>query len=224
MKILLIEDSKALSKALIIGLENNGYLVETTDDGLFALELIRNEEYELIILDLMIKSLDGMSVLKKIRKENNETPVLIISAKVELSDKTTGLFSGADDYLCKPFEFDELLARITAIIRRSNNIQKTEISINNQSIYLDLSLKKFFANDNEIHFTAKEFSLLELLFLKQGTVLSYDSIMNQLYSVDNIVTNNTIETHISNIRKKLKKYNIENLLQTKRGIGFYIEK
>lgn len=221
MKILIIEDSERLRRTLVIGLKNLGYIVEESGDGVEGLNYALTNTFDLIILDLMLPSIDGLSILKKLRVEKKNTPVLILSAKDQLEDKVKGLNEGADDYLCKPFSFDELEARIKSLIRRSKQVSSSLIDIGDLSI--DMDLKKSSVKGQDLSLTPHEYKLLVLLVLNHGKVMSYESIENNTYDFSAEITKNTIEAHISSLRKKLKSHQLDDMIKTRRGFGYYID-
>jgi len=222
MKLLIIEDSERLRKSLELGLSRLDYKVTATGDGQEGLELALGNGFDLIILDLMLPSLDGLSILKRLRRNNKDTAVLILSAKDELNDKVLGLEKGADDYLCKPFAFEELLARIKSLIRRSHKLEDSQLNIG--KVRLDVSLRQVFVEQECINLTPHEYSIFEHLALNRGRVISYSNLENYLYDNNEIVTRNAIEAHVSAARKKLKRACGETIIKTRRGFGYLIEK
>ena len=222
MKLLLIEDSARLRESLTIGLSNSGYIVDSTGDGDEGLRYALSVEYDLIILDLMLPSLDGLLLLKKLRERGKNTNVLILSAKDQIEYRIKGLNLGADDYLCKPFSYDELLARINSIIRRSYGVKSTEITVNR--VVLDTVKKEVRVDDKPLILTSTEYAIMELLALKVGRVVTYQSIENHVYPSAANVTRNAIEAHVSSLRKKIKSSGVDKLIKTRRGFGYIIEK
>ena len=202
MRILVVEDEETLCENIAKGLKIDGYEVDTCFDGEAALDMILSESYDLIILDLNLPKMDGMEILENLRKDDPETAILILSARGQLEDKIAGLDAGANDYLCKPFHFEELEARVRSLTRRrivQNNIilECGELSLNTKS-------RTLFAKGNEIFLTRKEFGLLEYLILHQENPISQEELIEHVWdaSVDNF--SNSIRVHISALRKKLR--------------------
>jgi DNA-binding response OmpR family regulator len=222
MKLLIIEDSERLRRTLTIGLENSGFMVESTGDGLMGLKLAQTYDFDLILLDIMLPSLDGFAFLKHFRESKKNTNILILSAKDETHDRIKGLNLGADDYLCKPFDFDELLARIHSIIRRSLHTKSACIELGKVILHLDLH--KVFVADTALLLTPYEYKIFERLALNRGRVCSIDTLLNYLYEVNSNVAKNTIEVHISSLRKKLAAAGIVDLIKNQRGFGYCIDK
>lgn len=222
MKILIVEDSLRLLKSLEEGFKQQGFIVDTTSDGKEALHMALTDNYSAIVLDIMLPGMDGLSVLRKIRDKKNATNIIILSAKVDIDDRIIGLKIGADDYLCKPFSFEELLARVNTIIRRSCNVKSDRLELRS-GLLIDLSIKKILKDNVVIPLTPIEYSLLEAMAINRGRVLSYSAIENQVYDIASNVTKNAIEAHVSTMRRKLKNHQVEDLVLTRRGFGYYIE-
>ena len=202
MRLLVVEDEKALCESIAKGLRLDGYEVDTAFDGEEAMEIISTDSYDLIILDLNLPGMDGLDILKNMRASDNETNVLILSARGGLNDKIEGLDSGANDYLCKPFHFEELEARVRSLTRRrtvQNNIvlECGEISLNTKT-------RTAFAKGEEIALTRKELAILEYLILHQGRPVSQEELIEHVWdgSVDSF--SNSIRVHISALRKKIR--------------------
>ena len=202
MRLLVVEDERALCESIAKGLRLDGYEVDTVFDGEEAMDIISTDSYDLIILDLNLPGMDGLDILKNMRASDNETNVLILSARGGLNDKIEGLDSGANDYLCKPFHFEELEARVRSLTRRrtvQNNIvlECGEISLNTKT-------RTAFAKGEEIALTRKELAILEYLILHQGRPVSQDELIEHVWdgSVDSF--SNSIRVHISALRKKIR--------------------
>ena len=222
MKILIVEDSPRLCRSLSIGFDKLGFKVDTAKDGQHGLHMAMHEDYDVIILDIMLPNVDGLTILRTIRHNKINTSVLILSARDEVEDRIKGLNIGADDYLCKPFSFDELHARVNTLIRRSHDIKSNTFSLG--PLTIDIPLKRMTIDGAEVQLTPNEYILLEVLCLNAGRVVSYDSLEQHLYDREKDVTRNAIEAHISSARKKIKKYGVEDFVKTRRGFGYYIEK
>ncbi|MGL4791868.1 MAG: response regulator transcription factor [Anaerotignaceae bacterium] len=214
MKLLIVEDEVQLSNILGRGLKKLGYAVDFAYDGEEALELTDINQYDLIVLDLNLPKIDGLSVLSKIRSINPTIKILILSAKNQLSDKIEGLDLGANDYLTKPFDFLELEARIRALLRR-NFFQQSTI-IDYAGIRIDTSKKQVFIENNLIELTKKEYSILEYLALKKEMVISAEELIEHIWDSETDLFSNALKFHMSSLRKKL---NI-NCIQTVRGYGY----
>lgn len=202
MRLLVVEDERALCESIAKGLRLDGYEVDTVFDGEEAMDIISAESYDLIILDLNLPGMDGLDILKNMRASDNETNVLILSARGGLNDKIEGLDSGANDYLCKPFHFEELEARVRSLTRRrtvQNNIvlECGEISLNTKT-------RTAFAKGEEVLLTKKELAILEYLILHQGRPVSQEELIEHVWdsSVDSF--SNSIRVHISALRKKIR--------------------
>lgn len=222
MRILVIEDEHKIAHSLKKGLEQEAYAVDVAFDGTAGYDLAATEDYDAIILDLLLPGIDGMTICKKLRQEKIHTPILMLTAKGSLSDKVAGLNCGADDYLVKPFAFEELLARIRALIRRPKNHLNTILTYGN----LSLNTQSFqVKRDNiSIRLSKKEFSLLEYLLRHPDTVLTKEQIISHVWNYDADILPNTVEVYIGYLRNKIDKpfKNKPLLIQTIRGFGYKI--
>ncbi len=223
MRVLVIEDEHKIANSIKKGLEQEGFAVDVSYDGVNGFDLASSEEYDAIILDLMIPEMDGMTICRKLREEKNHTPILMLTAKGALVDKVEGLNAGADDYLVKPFAFQELLARVRALIRRP---KKTVDAILK---YEDLSLNTLtfeVKRGNEtIFLSKKEFSLLEFLMRHPKQILTKDQIISHVWDYEADILPNTVEVYIGYLRNKIdrKFKNKKPLIQTLRGFGYKLE-
>ncbi len=220
MRILIIEDETNLCNSIAEGLRMDGYEVDSCQDGLDALELCEAEHYDLILLDLNLPGMDGMEVLRRLRKEDEETRVLILSARGQIRDKVRGLDAGANDYLTKPFHFEELEARVRSLTRRKF-IQK-DVCLQCGEISFDTKARTAIAKGQSLSLTRKEAGLLEYLLLHQGQVISQEEMLEHLW--DNSVNSfsNSIRVHISSLRKKLRTALGYDPIQNKIGQGYMI--
>lgn len=218
MKILLVEDDKELSKALNKVLELTGYSIDSAFDGLEALEYVDYTSYDLIIMDVMMPKMDGITTVKKIRDKKIATPILILTAKSMIDDKVEGLDSGADDYLIKPFQTKELLARIRALTRRSQVIPNLEIG----NIILDPNNYELKAN-KAVKLTNKEYKLMELLIHNKNGYLSSEKIIDSVWDMDEDTDINVIWVFISTLRKKLEFVEADYTIKSLRGVGYHLE-
>jgi DNA-binding response OmpR family regulator len=214
MKILVVEDEHLIAQSLKKGLEQEKFVVDVAFTGTEGYDLASSEEYDIILLDLMLPGIDGVTICQKLRQNNNHTPILILTAKSQTEDKVNGLNCGADDYLTKPFSFEELLARIRALVRRPKDVVSSIIQIDKLS--LDTINFKVTINKKEIKLSAREFSLLEYLMRNVNVTLSKEKIISRLWNYDEEVLPNTVEVYIRNLRQKIGK----NYIETLRGFGY----
>lgn len=221
MKILTIEDDKDMQDFLKMGLESENYIVDCAPDGKEGSYLARVNDYDLIILDYSLPGKDGLTVCKEIRKAKRFTPILLLSGVEDTDIKISLLESGADDYMTKPFAFNELLARIKAILRRPRQIEGEELSV--QDVTLNTSTQTVTRGRKGLYLTRKEFALLHYLMKNKGKVISRIMIMEHVWSSDSDPFSNTIEAHIRNLRKKLNTGDKDNLIYNIPGRGYKIE-
>jgi len=221
MRLLLVEDEKSLADILKKGLEEEGYAVDVAYDGEEGLFLAENEASDLIILDIMLPIIDGMTILRNIRQKGVFTPVLMLTAKDALSDKISGLDSGADDYLTKPFSFDELLARIRALVRRSSPTKTSTIMIGDLEI--DMATRQVKRGGNPILLSAKEYSLLEYMAIHKNRVLSRTVLIEHIYDQNFDLDSNVIDVFINRLRNKIDKGFDLKLIRTQRGFGYMLK-
>lgn len=219
MKLLLVEDDRDLSRALNKILTYNKYDVEAVYDGLSAVEAILSNEYSVIILDIMLPQLNGIEVLQQIRETGIFTPVILLTAKSQLEDKIVGLDAGADDYITKPFDSKELLARIRAVTRRVTSEVKF-LSFGNCS--LDFNTFELIA-EKSVRLTSKEYKLMELLMLNKNSVLSSEKILNSIWTIDDDVEINVVWVFISMLRKKLEQIGANCYIKAIRGVGYQLD-
>jgi DNA-binding response OmpR family regulator len=223
MRLLVIEDEHKIANSIRQGLEQEGFVVDVAYTGTTGYDLASTENFDLIILDLMLPELNGMDICTKLRKENNQTPILMLTAKSELEDKIEGLTKGADDYLTKPFAFVELLARIKALLRRPTAIVSETLKCGN----LELNTKNFEVTRNrqKIELSKKEYVLLEYLMRNKNRVLSKENIAEHVWSYDSDILINTVEVYIRYLRNKIDKPFKEepSLIKTSRGFGYKLE-
>ena len=218
MRILIIEDDKVLAKTVeqCIGKE---YDVDHAYDGEEGILYARQGIYDAIILDIMMPILNGYEVLNKLRSEKNYTPVLILTAKDAINDKVKGFRNGADDYLVKPFNREELIVRLEALIRRSNG-NYTENVIEYKDLILDLNNRTAKANGKEVVLQGKQFDMLEYLINSKNTIITKEQIFDKIWGFNSETTTNVIEVYASGLRKELKKIGYDTYLKTIRGVGY----
>lgn len=222
MRILLAEDEVSLSKALKVILERNNYSVDQVYDGEEALSFLSADNYDCLILDLMMPKVDGITVLKTMRKEGNMLPVIILTAKSEVDDKVLGLDSGANDYLTKPFNSRELLARIRAITRsKENNEGDSILKLGNTILMRDTFILK--TDSGETRLQSKEFQILELLMQNKNKLISTERLMEKIWGFDSEAEINVVWVYISNLRKKLVSLDSNVEIKATRNAGYTLE-
>lgn len=219
MRILIIEDEVALADALQNILQKNKYLTDACHDGVSGLDCAMSGIYDLIILDIMLPKMNGFDVLRTLRINKIATPVLMLTAKDEIADKVTGLDIGADDYMTKPFNTDELLARIRSLGRRSSNAV-CENNLYFSDITLNLSTYELSCNGNSLKLGLKEFCIMELFFRSGSAVISKEQLIEKIWGYDSDAEYNNVEVYISFLRKKLMHLNSEVTIKTIRGVGY----
>ena len=222
MKLLLVEDEKQLSEALQQILIKNKYTVDAVYNGDEGLDYALTGVYDVIILDIMLPKLNGIEILKMIRKRKISTPVILLTAKGSVEDRILGLDSGADDYLPKPFSPDELLARLRALTRRNGDFINENI-LEFSDIKLNLSTYDMEVNDNSITLTQKEFEILKYFMQRPKLVVSKDDLITKLWGFDSDIEHNNIEVYISFLRKKLGYIDSSTSITTVRGVGYKLE-
>lgn len=222
MRILIIEDEKKVAKALKDGLERENFEIQTAYNGEDGFFLINSETFDLILLDLNLPGRDGIKVLETMRQKGISTPVLILTARDTLESKVTGLESGADDYLVKPFAFPELVARIRALIRRGKSDDETQLHLGDLEV--DLLSRKVIRNKRPLQLTTKEFELLEFLLRNKNKIVSREMLEKDVWKDVGRATplDNVIDVHIAHLRKKLDDPFSTKMLHTLRGVGFIL--
>lgn len=220
MRILLIEDEKDLAHIIKQGLEEGGYSVDMAHDGEEGLYMAENYPADVIVLDIMLPIMDGLNLLKKIRKEEVKTPVILLTAKDTVNDKITGLDIGADDYLTKPFEFDELLARIRAILRRSGDVKEAILRI--ADLEINTATHEVHRADKFINLSAKEYTLLEYLAYHKESVVNRRDVTEHIYNEEFDLDSNVVDVYINFLRKKIDKGFDKKLIHTVRGAGYML--
>ena len=221
MRILLVEDSKRLQRSISRGLRKEGFKVDVTGEGNEGLWYVESFDYDVIVLDLMLPGLDGLSILRQMRKKQRPASVLILSARDTVDDRVEGLETGADDYLVKPFAFEELLARIRALIRRRYGVKQNIISFG--KLQIDLEKRTVSYGKKILELPPREYAVLELLALRKGSVVSRAEIEEHIYDERNDLMSNVVDAAISVLRKELKKIGKESLIKTRRKAGYIIE-
>jgi DNA-binding response OmpR family regulator len=221
MRLLLVEDSERLRRSLTRSLSRSGYAIDAVGDGREGLWLAESNPYDVIILDIMLPGLDGISLLHELRSKGNRTHILMLTAKDTVEDRVTGLQMGADDYLIKPFAFEELLARIQALCRRSYGQKESLVAIG--SLQIDTGTKDVRCGNEPVGLSPREFRLLEYLAMRQGQTVSREAIEAHIY--DDMVEpmSNVVDAAIYALRKKLARFADAPLIHTRRGFGYILE-
>ncbi|MDN9636255.1 response regulator transcription factor [Clostridioides difficile] len=218
MKVLIVEDNKILLESVVEELSKH-FETEKCEDGEEALYLVNQNIYDLVILDLMLPNINGFDILKKMRVNNIDTPVLILTAKETLDDKVEAFTIGANDYLTKPFYMEELVARVYAILRTNGKIKERN-GLEFKSLYLDTLEKRVYIEKEEIKLQNKQFNLLEYFLLNKGSILLKEQIYDRIWGIDSDATIEIVEVYVSNLRKKLSKYGYDKYIKTKRKVGY----
>ncbi len=222
MRILVIEDEHKIAQALKKALQQENFAVDISFDGNDGYAMATTEPYDLAIIDWMLPGqYNGIEIVKAMRKQKIHIPVLVLTAKSSLSNKTSGLDAGADDYLTKPFALDELLARVRALLRRPVEMQQTVLTASDLSLNTTTCIVK--RGNKEINLTGKEFALLEYLLRNQGKPCSKDMIISHIWNYDADVLPNTVEVYVKYLRQKVDEPFVKQLIQTMRGFGYKIE-
>jgi len=217
MRILIIEDEVKIARSLEKGLRAEGYVVDVAFDGDEAMALVIATSYDLVLLDWMIPGTsDGPALVSQWRANHKQMPILMLTARSAIGDRVAGLDAGADDYLSKPFSFDELLARVRALLRRPQ--EHNGNTLESGGLKMDIVGKTVSLDDAPVHLTAKEFQLVEYLLRHKGEVISKDQILDHVWSDEERVQHNTVETFVANVRKKIGNH----IIQTVRGYGYKI--
>lgn len=220
-KILIVDDEAKMRQLVKLYLMQHDYTIDEAKDGIEANNKVKEDNFDLVILDVMMPKMDGWETLKKIREYSN-IPVMMLTAKGKTEDKVIGLTSGADDYLVKPFDEAELIARVQALLRRTQKNPSDEV-IKHKGIKLNLSSREVGFEDKALYLTHTEFDLLEILIKHKGKVLSREQLIELIWGIEFMGEDRTIDSHIKNVREKLKSAGIqEQIIQTVWGIGYKI--
>ena len=221
MKVLVVEDEKQIAAFIKQGLEEQGFTVEATGDGNEAYMLATTQQYDVIVLDIMLPGRDGLSILKNLRKQRNNVPVIVVTARSELDERLEGLNLGADDYLTKPFFVEELIARLHAVARRGGErlsvLQQGDLTVN-------LITREVQIGDKALELTVREFSLLEYLMRAPGRVYTRTQMLEHVWGYDFDPSTNLVDVHIQRLRKKLNAEDRERYVETVRGVGYRFRK
>lgn len=221
MRLLIAEDEKDLNKILAERLKAEHYSVDSCYDGQEALDYLASAEYDAVILDIMMPLLDGLSVLKAMRRKNDSTPVLLLTAKDSIEDRVQGLDAGANDYLVKPFAVEELLARIRVLLRKPAETPKTCYQVADLEVHMDT--RKVLREGREVKLSGKEFALLRYMIQNEGIILSRDRLEEHLWNFDYAGGSNVIDVYIRYLRKKIDEGHEPKLIHTVRGAGYVLK-
>jgi two-component system copper resistance phosphate regulon response regulator CusR len=221
VKLLVVEDSPKLQRSLEHGLTRLGWAVDLAPDGEQALDRLRVYRYEVIVLDLMLPGIDGLEVLRRLREQRIDAHVLILSARDRMEQRVEGLRLGADDYLTKPFAFEELEARLQALMRRRHHAKNPQVAVGN--LVLDTAGRRLLREGEVIHLTPSEYAVFEFLALRRGRVFSQGQILDSLRSSDADVSSNVVEVLVSSLRARIHRPGEPPVVVTRRGFGYVIE-
>jgi two-component system OmpR family response regulator len=222
MKLLLIEDDWRTAQFIVKGFSQEGFTVDHASDGLDGLFMAEDGYYDIAIVDLMLPKLDGLSLIERLRKQQIQTPIIVLSAKKTVDDRILGLQKGGDDYMVKPFSFSELLVRVHTILRRSQTIDKP-MTLNIADLTLNMSKRQVFRGKQQIDLQQKEYALLEYLIRNSGRVLSKTMIMEHVWGYNFDPQSNVVESRMCRLREKIDKGHAIKLLHTIRGVGYLLE-
>jgi len=220
MRVLIVDDSERLRLALSKGLRARGLTVEAAADGHEALALLAVVPFDVVVLDIVMPRVDGLQVLRRMRRDHNPARVLVLSARDQLEDRVEALNLGADDYLVKPFAFEEVQARVLALARRGFGEPSPELS--HERVHIDTAARVARVDDTLLALTPKEYALLELLVRRRGHVMNRTAIFEQLYQSDSPASDTVIEVLVSTLRSKLARAGVSDLIETRRGFGYVV--
>jgi len=220
MKILIIEDEKRLAETLKKGLEENSFAVDLSFDGEEGLYMAETSQYDALLLDIMLPKIDGFTVLNRLREKKNNVPVIMLTARSEIGSRVEGLNKGADDYIAKPFDFSELLARLNAVIRRNKGSASPVIEIDD--LIIDINSRNVKRGGDRIDLSSREYVILEYLALNKDRVISRTELSEHVYDMDSDLDSNIINVYINYLRNKIDKGRDKKMIQTVRGAGYII--
>ena len=222
MKILVIEDDKGITDYLIPELKHEGFETVTANTGRQGIEMFQNEKPDLILLDVMLPELNGIEVLRRIREDSN-VPIILETARGETIDKINGLNAGADDYIAKPFEIEELIARINAILRRVNTQDKTDVVLRCRDLEMNTQSMNVKIGDKQLYLSKTEYFLLKLFLENVGKVISRDEILDAIWGKEHFIDENIVDVYIGYLRSKIADVDKSEYIKTVRGIGYIVE-
>ncbi|MDV6033237.1 MAG: response regulator transcription factor [Phycisphaera sp. RhM] len=221
MRILVVEDYEPVRSAVVQALTEEGFAVDAASDGPDGLWLAQTSEHDVLVLDIMLPELNGVEIVRQLRAENNDVPILLLTALDAVEQRVQGLDSGADDYLVKPFSMAELLARLRALVRRRFGDSSSVISIGGLAI--DTAARNVTVNGEAIAMTAGEYKLIELLARRRGEVITRSEIWQSLYDMNSETTSNVVDVYIGYLRKKLRAAGLDSIIETRRGLGYVMQ-
>ena len=221
MRILLAEDERTMAEPIVAFLQYHKYTVDWVDNGADAYRQACDQVYDGLILDIMMPEMDGLTVLSRLRREGRNMPVLLLTAKSEIEDRIRGLDSGADDYLPKPFDMSELLARVRAMLRRRDTYHPETIAFGGMELTPDTC--QLSANGKTFSLSRREYQLMELFMNNPGVLFSADTLLDRVWGMDGIVEQGTVWVHISYLRKKMADLGVAAVIRSKRGVGYALE-
>lgn len=221
--ILIVEDEHKISRILQLELEEENYKTSLADNGEDALDMIENNEWDLVLLDIMLPGLSGMEVLRKVRRTDSNTPIILLTARDEVYDKVSGLDLGANDYITKPFQIEELLARVRANLRKKKRLTKDDKKITHDDLSVDLNSRDVIRAQTSIHLTPREFDLLVCLLKNKNIVLTRDQLLDQVWGYEYFGDTNIVDVYIRYLRQKIDKDFETAYIQTVRGVGYTIK-
>jgi heavy metal response regulator len=222
MRLLVVEDETKIAQFIKRGLKEEGYAVDVAADGQEGHFLLSSNDYDCIILDLMLPNMDGLTLCRTLRKEGNQTPIIMLTAKDSVKDKVKGLDSGADDYLPKPFAFEELLARVRVLLRKKDSRVQTQLKV--EDLVLDLLTHKVTRGEREIDLTVKEYALLEYLMRNAGNIVTRTMISEHVWDINFDTFTNVIDVYINYLRNKVDNGFENKMIHTVRGKGYLLKK
>ena len=220
--ILVVEDDKGVRESLSRALRYEGYEVEAAPDGIEAMQVLDKVAPDVIVLDVMMPVMDGLEVCRRIRARGNTTPILMLTARHEVTDRVAGLDAGADDYVVKPFALDELFARIRALLRRHDDAEGTATQLEAHGLRMDVATRQVWRGERPVDLTKTEFDLLELLLSNAGVVLSRGQIYEDIWGFDFESSSNSLDVYIGYLRRKTEEGEEPRLIQTVRGVGYVL--
>ncbi len=223
MRVLVVEDDPMLREALVCVLRDEGYTVDESGSGDEGLYMAEQAIYDLLILDIMLPGMSGLQIVQGLRAQSAETPILLLTAKDSIEDRVTGLETGADDYLVKPFAVPELLARVKALLRRKGMFLGTEEGVRYGPISVNPRSKDGFAGDQALQLTIKEYELLEFLLVNSERILTREQIFDRIWGFESDTTSGIVDLYIHYLRKKLAAFDCDSLIQTVRGVGYMLK-
>jgi two-component system response regulator MprA len=221
-RVLLVEDDRGVRESLSRALSIEGYAVEAAPDGIEAMQVVDKVAPDVIVLDVMMPVMDGLEVARRIRSRGDRTPILMLTARHEVTDRVAGLDAGADDYLVKPFALDELLARLRALLRRTDPAAADGPALEAADLRLDPATRQVFRGGREIQLTKTEFDLLELLMRNAGIVLTREQVYEEIWGYDFESSSNSLDVYVGYLRRKTEEAGEPRLIQTVRGVGYVL--